>query len=158
MVVEVYVVREAVHENDRRFRPRVISDVDPVLVPLNKSLLVGHHSLGTECHITDRVCAAGCGRPQWWVLVLTAAVARRQTDINPAPARAAALGLRAARRPLRSRARLRILVVRCGVPCDPRGWGSFMNRMIPRFHGAISGLTLIGKSCECSRRPCSAVE
>jgi len=35
-----------VHENDRRFRPRVVSDVDPVLVPLNKSLLVGHHSLG----------------------------------------------------------------------------------------------------------------
>jgi hypothetical protein len=32
----------------------VVSDVDPVLVPLNKSLLVGHHSLGTECHITDR--------------------------------------------------------------------------------------------------------
>jgi hypothetical protein len=34
-----------VHENDGRFRPGVISDVDPVLVPLNKSFLVGHHSL-----------------------------------------------------------------------------------------------------------------
>src|SRR5262245_53804251 len=42
----MYVVRKPVHENDRRFRPGVISDVDPVLVPLNKSLLVGHHSLG----------------------------------------------------------------------------------------------------------------
>jgi hypothetical protein len=25
-------VREPVHENDRRFRPRVVSNVDPVLV------------------------------------------------------------------------------------------------------------------------------
>src|SRR5215468_1346162 len=25
----------------------------PVLVPLNKRFLVGHHSLGAECHITD---------------------------------------------------------------------------------------------------------
>src|SRR5262245_16891484 len=95
----MYVVREAVHENDRRFRPRVISDVDPVLVPLNKSLLVGHHSLGTECHITDRVCAAGCSRLGRRELFLTAAVARRQTNINAAPARAAALALRAARHP-----------------------------------------------------------
>src|SRR6476661_4010147 len=53
-VVEVYVVREAVHENDRRLRSRVVSDVDPVLVALNKSLLVGHHALGTECHLTER--------------------------------------------------------------------------------------------------------
>ena len=53
-VVEVYVVREPVHENDRRFRPRVVSDVDPMVIPLNKSLLVGHHYLGTECYATDR--------------------------------------------------------------------------------------------------------
>src|SRR6516225_7836146 len=53
-VVEVYVVREPVHENDRRFRSRVVSDVDPVVVPLNQSLLVGHLYPGTECHITDR--------------------------------------------------------------------------------------------------------
>jgi hypothetical protein len=43
-----------VHENDRRFRPRVISDVDPVLVPLNKSFLVSHHSLGTERRAADK--------------------------------------------------------------------------------------------------------
>jgi hypothetical protein len=30
----------------------LVSDVDPVLIPLNKSLSVGHHSLGTERHIT----------------------------------------------------------------------------------------------------------
>jgi hypothetical protein len=32
----------------------VISDVDPVLVPLNKSFLVGHHSLGTERRAADK--------------------------------------------------------------------------------------------------------
>jgi hypothetical protein len=32
----------------------VVSDIDPVVAPLNESLLVRHHSLGTECHITDR--------------------------------------------------------------------------------------------------------
>src|SRR5215475_11194907 len=53
-VVQMYVVRESVHENDRRFRPRVISDVDPVLVPLNKRFLVGHHSLGTEHRAADK--------------------------------------------------------------------------------------------------------
>src|SRR5215475_12957487 len=51
-VVQVYVVREPMHENDRRFRAGVVSDVDPVLVPLNKSLLVGHQSLRKESHIT----------------------------------------------------------------------------------------------------------
>jgi polyphosphate kinase len=35
-----------INDHDRRFSPRVVSDVDPVLVPLNKCLLVGHHSLG----------------------------------------------------------------------------------------------------------------
>ena len=35
--------------------------------------------------------------------------------------------LRACRVPLqRRRVRLRILVVRCSLPCDPSGWGSFM--------------------------------
>src|SRR5262249_35568740 len=49
---QVYVVREPMHENDRRFRAGVVSDVDPVLVSLNKSLLVGHQSLRKESHIT----------------------------------------------------------------------------------------------------------
>jgi hypothetical protein len=42
-VVEVYVVREAMHQNDRRFLSRVFSDVDPVLIPLYESLWVDHH-------------------------------------------------------------------------------------------------------------------
>src|SRR5262245_2394071 len=33
------------HENDRRSRPWVVPDVDPVLVPPHNALLVGHHSL-----------------------------------------------------------------------------------------------------------------
>src|SRR4029453_11912772 len=50
----MYVGRESVHENDRRFRPGVISDVDPVLVPLNKSFLVDHHSLRTGRRAADK--------------------------------------------------------------------------------------------------------
>jgi hypothetical protein len=50
-VVEVYVVREPVHQNDRRFRPRMVADVDLVSVPLHKSLLVDHHSLWKQCHL-----------------------------------------------------------------------------------------------------------
>jgi hypothetical protein len=48
-VVEVDVVWEPMHQNDRRFRAWVVSDVNPVLVPRHKSLLVAHHSLGREC-------------------------------------------------------------------------------------------------------------
>jgi hypothetical protein len=44
-VVEVHVVREPMHHNDRWFRPRMVADVDPVSVPLHKRLFVGHHSL-----------------------------------------------------------------------------------------------------------------
>jgi hypothetical protein len=33
----------------------VVSDVDPVLVPLNKSLLVGHHCLGTESFVNKLI-------------------------------------------------------------------------------------------------------
>src|SRR6516162_2214413 len=54
-VVEVQVVREAVHENDRRSRPGVVPDVDPVLVPPHNGVLVGHGSLPTECHLTPEV-------------------------------------------------------------------------------------------------------
>ena len=32
----------------------MISDVDPVLVPLNKSFLVGHDSVGTERRAADK--------------------------------------------------------------------------------------------------------
>ncbi len=42
----MYVVWEAMHQNDGRFLSRVFSDVDPVLIPLYESLLVDHHSLG----------------------------------------------------------------------------------------------------------------
>src|SRR5215472_18318056 len=35
------------HQNDRRFRSRMVADVDPVSVPLHKRLLVDHHSLRT---------------------------------------------------------------------------------------------------------------
>ena len=51
-IVEVQVVREPVIHNDRRFRARVVSNVDPVLVPLHKSLLVDHRSLWNESHRT----------------------------------------------------------------------------------------------------------
>jgi hypothetical protein len=51
-VLEVQVVREPMHQNDRRFRPQVVPDVDPVLVPLHKSLFVGHYFLGIECRLT----------------------------------------------------------------------------------------------------------
>jgi hypothetical protein len=40
------------HQNDRRFCSRVIPDVDPMVVPLYKSLLVDHHSLWKECRPT----------------------------------------------------------------------------------------------------------
>src|SRR5262247_2954968 len=49
--------------------------------------------------------------------------------------RAAARAPRAAKRPQRRRAWLRIFVVRCGLPCDPPVGGHSCNRgMIPRFH------------------------
>src|SRR5262245_15792383 len=54
-VVEVDAVREPVHENDRRFRPRVVPDVDPVLVPPHKRLLVGQRSFGMEVHLTTQL-------------------------------------------------------------------------------------------------------
>ena len=80
--MEVYVVREPVHENDRRFRPGVVSDVDPVLIPLNKSLLVGHHSLWGVSHNRSRL---SCGvRPLRAEGVILAGGRRapRQTNIN----------------------------------------------------------------------------
>ena len=43
------------HENDRRFRSRVFSDVDPVLIPLHNSLLVDHHSLRKGCRLTTEL-------------------------------------------------------------------------------------------------------
>jgi hypothetical protein len=46
-VVEVQVVREAMHQNDRRFLPRMLSDVDPMLIPRHESLLVDHQVLRT---------------------------------------------------------------------------------------------------------------
>jgi hypothetical protein len=47
-VVEVEVVWEAMHQNDRRFLSRMISNVDPMLIPLYESLLVDHFSLRKE--------------------------------------------------------------------------------------------------------------
>src|SRR5262245_49661517 len=44
---------------------------------------------------------------------------------SPAPTPAAPAP-RAATPPPRHRAWLRIFVFRCGLPCDPPGWGSFM--------------------------------
>src|SRR5215471_871319 len=41
------------YSGERYDRAGVISYVDPVLAPLNKSLLVGHHSLGTERRAAD---------------------------------------------------------------------------------------------------------
>jgi hypothetical protein len=38
--------------DDRRFRPGVVSNVDPVLVPLHKSLFVDHRSFWKESHRT----------------------------------------------------------------------------------------------------------
>src|SRR5262249_6046144 len=52
-VVEVEVVREPMHQDDRRALPRVVPDVDPMLVPLYESLLVVHHSLGKDCQRTS---------------------------------------------------------------------------------------------------------
>src|SRR5437667_399082 len=46
------------HQNDRRFRSRMVADVDPVLVPLHNRLLVDHHSLRTEWHRTSDYPAA----------------------------------------------------------------------------------------------------
>ena len=51
-IVEVQVVRESMHHNDRRFRPRVVSNVDSVLLPLHESLFVDHRSLWKESHRT----------------------------------------------------------------------------------------------------------
>src|SRR6516165_11980932 len=43
------------HENDRRSHPRVVPDVDPVLVPPHNGFLVGHRSLPTERHLISQV-------------------------------------------------------------------------------------------------------
>src|SRR5262249_24693698 len=47
-VVEVHVVREPMDQNDRRIRPRIVADVDPVSIPLHKRLLVDPHALRPE--------------------------------------------------------------------------------------------------------------
>ena len=57
-VVEVYVVWEAMHQNDCWFLSRVFSDVDPVLIPLYESLLVDHHSLRKGWHLTPGISRA----------------------------------------------------------------------------------------------------
>jgi hypothetical protein len=41
-VVEVQVVREPMHQDDRRFFSRVVSNVDAVRMPLDESVVVDH--------------------------------------------------------------------------------------------------------------------
>jgi hypothetical protein len=41
-VVEVKVVREPMHQNDRRFLARVFPNIDPVLIPPNERFLADH--------------------------------------------------------------------------------------------------------------------
>ena len=43
-IVEVKVVREPVHQNDRRFLSRVFPDVDAMAIPLYESLAVDHRA------------------------------------------------------------------------------------------------------------------
>src|SRR5215831_3209595 len=47
------------HQNDRRFLSRMISNVDPMLIPLYESLLVDHFSLRKEWRLNawDQLCA-----------------------------------------------------------------------------------------------------
>src|SRR5215471_21799981 len=49
-VVEVQVVRQAMHQDDRRFLSRIFSDEDPVFIPLYEGLLVSHHFLRNGRH------------------------------------------------------------------------------------------------------------
>ena len=70
------------HENDRRFRPRVVSDVDPVFVPLNKSLLVDHYYLEDGVSHERSRLSFECGRAGQRELFLTAAVAHAPNEIN----------------------------------------------------------------------------
>src|SRR5262249_11507823 len=73
----------------------------------------------------------------------------RWSGASPPVARAP----RAATRPQRRRAWLRIFVVRYGVPCDPPVGGHSCNGgMIPSFHRAVCERA-IGRSYGCSRRP-----
>src|SRR5215467_1438411 len=46
------------HQNDRRFLSRMISNVDPMLIPLYESLLVDHFSLRKEWRLNawDQLC------------------------------------------------------------------------------------------------------
>src|SRR5262249_10652175 len=64
---------------------------------------------------------------------LCAGYASLSPSLAPAP--------RAAKRPPRRRAWLRILVVQCGLPCDPPVGGHSCNGgTIPRFHRAVCDL------------------
>ena len=47
-IVVMHGFPDNLHLYDRRFCPRVVSNVDPVLVPRHKSLLVDHRSLRKE--------------------------------------------------------------------------------------------------------------
>src|SRR5262245_4049107 len=62
---------------------------------------------------------------------------------------------RAARRQPRRRTWLRIFVVRCGLPCDPRVGGHSRNGgMIPRFLRVVRDYFTLGSAdCNVKRKP-----
>src|SRR5215472_14633587 len=51
-VVKVQVVRQAMHQDDRRFLSRIFSNEDPMFIPLYESLLVSHHFLRNGRHLS----------------------------------------------------------------------------------------------------------
>src|SRR5262249_3967268 len=69
----------------------------------------------------------------------------RHRGLLRAPPRAA--------KPLRRRARLRIFVVRCSLPCDPPVGGHSCNGgMIPRFHRAVCGYFTAPRAAQTLRK------
>src|SRR5262249_13599429 len=71
---------------------------------------------------------------QFASIVLAASTQERDAGFRPRACRAP----RAATPPHRRQAWLGIFVVGCSLPCDPPGWGSFMQSgIIPRFHRAV---------------------
>jgi len=47
------IVRQAMHQDNRRFFSRIFSDEYPMFIPLYESLLVSHHFLRNGCHLSS---------------------------------------------------------------------------------------------------------